>query len=122
MKRYPNRSAEIQRAIDYREDFVNSTGSLMGINPAKPYSYSSNSRLSGSDLARLNKDKDKIVYIVYSYSTPIYWVTFDEGGYMNYLVEDNFSVTTKRHKQIVKNAAFWRYRDDSSCSAIVSRR
>lgn len=48
-------------------------------------------RLAGPDHERFIKDRSKIIYIVFSYATPIAWVT---RGRDPYIVEQYFSPTT----------------------------
>ena len=57
-------------------------------------------RLSGADLDRFYQDVKGLSYAVYSYGTPIYWVSNGE----TYLVEQKFSVTTSKHQNYVRRA------------------
>jgi hypothetical protein len=57
-------------------------------------------RLSGADLERFYQDVKGLTYAVYSYGTPIYWVSNEE----TYLVEQKFSVTTSKHQNLVRRA------------------
>lgn len=52
-------------------------------------------KLNKDERARLRADTDKgISYVVYSYETPIAWVTHDGEVYR---VKQKFSVTTSKH-------------------------
>ena len=57
-------------------------------------------RLLDADAARWRLDRDRVLYVVYSYGTPIAWLTAD--GWQ--VVEQRFSVTTSRHQSIVRRA------------------
>ena len=57
-------------------------------------------RLSGADLERFYQDIKGLTYAVYSYGTPIFWVSNNEP----YLVEQKFSVTTSKHQNYVRRA------------------
>lgn len=57
-------------------------------------------RLSGEDLNRFYQDVKGLTYAVYSYNTPIYWVSNGEP----YVVEQKFSMTTSKHQGIVRRA------------------
>jgi hypothetical protein len=57
-------------------------------------------RLSGAELDRFYQDVNGLSYAVYSYGTPIYWVSNGE----TYLVEQKFSVTTSKHQNYVRRA------------------
>jgi hypothetical protein len=57
-------------------------------------------RLSGADLERFYQDVKGLTYAVYSYGTPIYWVSNGEP----YQVEQKFSVTTSKHQSLVRRA------------------
>lgn len=57
-------------------------------------------RLSGADRERFYQDVKGLTYAVYSYGTPIYWVSNGE----TYLVEQKFSPTTSKHQTYVRRA------------------
>jgi hypothetical protein len=57
-------------------------------------------RLSGADLERFYQDVKGLTYAVYSYGTPIFWVSNGEA----YQVEQKFSVTTSKHQSLVRRA------------------
>ena len=52
-------------------------------------------RLYGVDLDKFGEDLTQIVYIVWSYATPIAWVTRDGEVYR---VKGRFSPTTSKHQ------------------------
>lgn len=54
-------------------------------------------RLSGEDLERYKWDMPHIIYAVFSYSTPIAWVTSENIAYK---VKQRFSVTTSKHQGV----------------------
>jgi hypothetical protein len=82
-------------AIKNREAFSNSTGSLRGETSPRVGPWDTG-RLNESERKRLETDRDTvgISYIVYSYATPIGWVTND--GVL-YKVTQKFSPTTSCH-------------------------
>lgn len=57
-------------------------------------------RLSGAALQRFYEDVNGLTYAVYSYGTPIYWVS---NGH-TYQVEQKFSPTTSKHQNYVRRA------------------
>jgi hypothetical protein len=61
----------------------------------KGFAFGSTGRLSTDEADRFWADHKAIVYIVYSYGTPIAWV-LDDGT--TYKVAQKFSVTTSRHQ------------------------
>lgn len=79
----------LNRAIDNNLPFRTS-GAMRGDSGQPP----TTGQLNDDERARLNRDRDRIVYHVMSYATPIYWV-LDDGTH--YRVEQRFSVTTTRH-------------------------
>ena len=73
-------NARWRALIASKEAFVNGTGSLEGeyvdgVNPEDVLG------LVGDDLDRLAKDGPLITYVVWSYNTPIHWVTIDGDSY-----------------------------------------
>lgn len=52
-------------------------------------------RLQGADLEAFNRDNGSITYVVWSYATPIAWVTDDSRVHK---VAQRFSVTTSKHQ------------------------
>lgn len=92
MKKNLNRS-QSSAAIDAREEFTNSTGSLHAV---KSPAYVDRGRLNEVEYDRLLIDQHIVglSYVVYSYSTPIAWERVD--GY-KYRVAQKFSVTTSQH-------------------------
>jgi hypothetical protein len=97
MKRTNRRTTSA--AIDAREEFTNSTGSMRGVvNPGR------------LERGRLNEDEhdalakaelDGITYAVYSYGTPIAWWT-RTGEY--HRVVQRFSQTTSCHQGLTPRA------------------
>jgi hypothetical protein len=60
--------------------------------------------LNSEDYAKLQevtKNRPELVYVVYSYRTPIAWHTDAEGWY---LVAQKFSPTTSKHQGYVRRA------------------
>jgi hypothetical protein len=60
--------------------------------------------LNSEDYAKLQeatKDRPELVYVVYSYRTPIAWHTDAEGWYV---VSQKFSPTTSKHQGYVRRA------------------
>lgn len=55
--------------------------------------YADYGYLSDADLDRFIADSESIVYVVWSYSTPIAWATKDGAEYK---VEQKFSMTTSK--------------------------
>jgi hypothetical protein len=83
---------QMRAAIDAREDCINSTGSMRGrIAPRT----AERGQLNDAEWSRLLNDLTAgVAYIVYSYETPIAWVT-DDG--FKYRVQQRFSKTTSCH-------------------------
>jgi hypothetical protein len=52
-------------------------------------------RLTGEDLEAFRRDMGHIIYAVFSYATPIAWVTLDDRVHR---VSQKFSVTTSKHQ------------------------
>lgn len=83
-------------AIRDRIPFITS-GAMKG-EERKPSDWNlagSEGYLRGDDLERFESDRKRIVYVVWSYWTPIGWVTDDNVGYA---VKQKFSVTTTKHQ------------------------
>jgi hypothetical protein len=67
----------------------------------KPSRYDSG-RLAGDDLAAFILDLNSITYVVYSYATPIAWVTRSADGTPHvHRVEQKFSPTTSKHQGLL---------------------
>jgi hypothetical protein len=82
---------EIPDAIASREAFKGNS-MYAEVNPL----YGSAGRLSGDERDRFNTDSTNgLSYVVYSYATPIAWVTKDGTVYK---VTQKFSVTTSKHQ------------------------
>lgn len=92
MKRLSSKSSEVAVAIGNREPF-NTHGALCAT--AHKVGPWDSGRLSGADLDQFREDMAKIVYVVWSYVTPIAWVTEDGTVYK---VSQRFSVTTSQHQ------------------------
>lgn len=89
----------LKRALRERLPFRTS-GSLSGdTREVSQYGFFEAGYLRGADLDRFKADRDRIVYIVRSYWTPIAWVT-EDGKVHN--VAQKFSVTTGRHQSAVR--------------------
>jgi hypothetical protein len=103
MPRLTTRGIATAQAIGNRQPFTTS-GSLCAktygqVNPvtsiregAGPWDCG---RLSESERDAWNADMSQIVYVVYSYATPIAWVTADGSVHR---VAQKFSVTTSKHQ------------------------
>lgn len=95
MKRLNSRSIETAQAIGNHQTF-NTHGALRGErDDQKRFSVWDSGRLGGEDLGKFREDLCDIVYIVFSYATPIAWVTEDGTAYR---VKQKFSVTTSQHQ------------------------
>lgn len=81
---------ECSKLIAKREPFHNSTRSLTGAT----YSLGKTGKLRNPELERFYSDVNDIVYVVYSYDTPIWWELSDGSKYR---VKQKFSATTSRH-------------------------
>lgn len=86
--------ANLQTAMSERLDFKTS-GALSG-ETGRPSSLTG--RLDGVDLDKFREDQHAIVFTVYSYGTPIGWVTSDGEVYR---VAQRFSVTTSKHQGLL---------------------
>lgn len=92
MKKLASMSIAVAEAIRDREEF-DTYGALR----ARKVASGSYGQLSGADLERFLSDflsDAGIEYIVYSYSTPIAWVSNGTP----YRVKARFSVTTSKHQ------------------------
>jgi hypothetical protein len=92
MKRISSKSRECAQAIGDREEFtthgaLKATRHMMGPNHV--------GQLKGADLDAYRADQDSITYIVWSYETPIAWVTDDSRVHK---VAQKFSMTTSHHQ------------------------
>jgi hypothetical protein len=68
-------------------------GNAIGVDPG---------RLAGDDLAAFRKAQDAMIYIIFSFGTPIAW----EAQGRKHIVTQKFSVTTSGHQNIVRG--LWR--------------
>lgn len=80
-------------ALRNREPFV--TGGAFSATAPSHVSTLDSGRLSGEDFDRFREDAPTIDYIVWSYATPIAWVT--RAGTV-YRVKQRFSLTTTKHQ------------------------
>ena len=99
MKKLATTSIATAEAIGRHETFE-TYGALRGerrdANPHRDrFSVWDSGRLSGNDLDRFREDLAGIVYIVFSYATPIAWVNEDGSVHK---VGQRFSVTTSKHQ------------------------
>lgn len=78
-------------ALRRNEDFQNSTGSLSGRSRREVSGYG---RLPASWREDLDRDKEGVEYVVYSYSTPIAW---RKRGVWT-VPDTRYSVTTSQHQ------------------------
>lgn len=89
----------VQGAWKAREEF-DANGTLTSVYTLWPQS----GRLNESERAQLNKDSawarehGAALYVVYSYATPIAWVTIHGNAESVYRVSQKFSVTTSKHQ------------------------
>lgn len=95
-----NRSNTVE-AIREREEFV-----TLGALKAREYApglalFAETGQLNADGRDAFRSDRDRIDYIVYSYSTPIAWHTVDGEWFV---VAQKFSNSTARHKSIVRDA------------------
>lgn len=90
--------SNLRKALAQRLDFKTS-GALRGerYGDYKPSTWDSG-RLDGEDLKAFKIDREMMTYVVYSYATPIAWVTSD--GCVHY-VEQKFSLTTTKHQGLM---------------------
>lgn len=81
-----------REAIQANLPFTNSTGSLWAVQgfPSLP----SGNWLNDEEMATFESHRDRIVYTVFSYDTPIAWVLVDGTKYR---VAQKFTVTTSKH-------------------------
>jgi hypothetical protein len=93
MTKISSRSREVAEAIRDRKPFE-TYGALRATRPNYLSTWDAG-RLSGDDLARFEHDSQSIRYVVWSYATPIAWVTEDGTAYS---VRQRFSVTTSQHQ------------------------
>jgi hypothetical protein len=91
MTKISSRSREVAERIRDREPFE-TYGALSG---TRCHGYTSSGRLAGDDLEAFNRDNGSITYVVWSYATPIAWVTDDSRIHK---VAQRFSRTTSVHQ------------------------
>lgn len=89
-KRISSKSRQCAEAIGNREAF-STHGALYALDGGMH--TGSAGRLSGDDLARYLSDLPGMTYAVFSYATPIAWVSNGKA----YRVGQKFSVTTSHH-------------------------
>lgn len=70
-------------------------GSFRAEETSCAYTYG---ELNQTECAKLKADNGNLRYVVYSYATPIAWVTKDNRVYR---VAQKFSVTTSRHQSVL---------------------
>lgn len=92
MKRISSKSRECAEAIGRREPFQTYGALCATDHKVGPWD---SGRLSGVDLDKFREDMAGIVYVVWSYATPIAWVHEDGSVYR---VKQKFSVTTSQHQ------------------------
>lgn len=85
--------SELRRALRERLPFKTG-GALYGTDTA----IYTTGQLNHTELSRFERDRDRMVFVVYSYATPIAWV-LDDGTV--YKVQQRFSVTTSRHQSFL---------------------
>lgn len=90
-KKISSRSREVAERIRDREPFE-TYGALSG---TRQQGYAQSGRLSGPDLDAFNRDQGSFSYVVWSYATPIAWVTDDSRIHK---VAQKFSRTTSAHQ------------------------
>ena len=91
-KKLSTRSREVAEAIAACRPFTTHGALRAQAGSVGPWDAG---RLSGADLDRYRADMSRIVYTVFSYATPIAWVTSDGKAYR---VAQRFSVTTSKHQ------------------------
>ena len=91
----------IAKKLLARESF-RTNGALKGV--ARP-EWIDHGKMSVRDFLTLQSDKRTygIDYVIYSYSTPIAWLSNKDGGTWA-MPEADYSVTTKRHKATIRAA------------------
>lgn len=91
-----------ERAIANCQSFQNSTGSLRGTRGnTRNLGWLSSHR----DAARIQQLLLNATYVVWSYETPIGWVTEDETGNVTfYYVEVTHTTTTNQHQSVLRTA------------------
>jgi hypothetical protein len=88
----------LRKALSTRQEFKTS-GALRGerYDDHKVSPWDSG-RLAGDDHEAFRADMQHMTYVVYSYATPIAWVTDD--GRVHYVAQ-KFSVTTSKHQGLM---------------------
>lgn len=84
----------LEGALMDREPFTTG-GALRGDTYPNGTSTWESGRLSGEDLDTFKQDASTITYIVFSYATPIAWVT--RSGKVHHVAQ-RFSPTTSKHQ------------------------
>lgn len=87
-----SRTREVAEHIRDRKPFQ-TYGALYAEEVVHPYVHSG--RLNEEETAQLRADLPEIVYVVFSYSTPIAWAKRDGSAHR---VAQKFSVTTSHHQ------------------------
>lgn len=93
MTKISSRSHEVAERIRDRKEFQ-TYGALRASKEIGLSSWDSG-WLTGDDLEKFHDDKLNIRYVVWSYNTPIAWVTSDG---VPYRVGQKFSLTTSKHQ------------------------
>jgi hypothetical protein len=87
---------KLNELIDEGRPFRTSNNSFSG-NASRPERYGT--WLNDEWLKRLVDDREKVIYTIYSYHTPIAWQI--PGGWV--IVSQHFSLTSTQHQYITKN-------------------
>lgn len=93
MQKLTTRGTATAEAIRDRQDF-DTHGALKGRNVRSCTAWDAG-RLTGPDLVRFNDDCSHILYVVWSYATPIAWCTLSGRWHK---VAQKFSSTTSKHQ------------------------
>lgn len=89
----------LDRVLNMRQSFTTS-GALKGeAGSICAFRFRGEGELRGADKDRWKADRERVTFVVTSYSTPIGWVVYDgtpRGEF--YRVTQKFSVTTSKHQ------------------------
>lgn len=89
-----------ENAIASCRPFKNSTGSLTGTQGS---THTLGWLESHADARRIRELLSRAVYVVWSYGTPIAWVTeAEDGDRQAYYVDESHSMTTSHHQTLVR--------------------
>ena len=96
---YGKGSSVLMEALRKRESVVTSGAfKATSYGDHKPY-YHSGGELSDAEKAMWKIDRSSVTYVVWSYDTPIAWITRSADGTEHvHKVSQRFSVTTSRHQ------------------------